>query len=287
MNELVGEPETLIADSTLLSVLYPRQVAQSAGFEGAQWARWGSFAVYGMKLHLLCSINRVPLSYELTAANVADVLLVRELLAGAGFGEGGVARRLLARDKGRDIMNENPSKPLLGVDVGTSGSMGVLARTDDEVVATSDQPHEPSLPHGGRTEHESEEVWWKDFIAIFGELPEEADGPIAAVSQRRRSVLFGHWRDRETTWTSMADTVEPNPANQDPPRALRRLQRSLLCHPLYNPPSDQPPDEVRRSSGGGGQVGRCVSAVAGARAPHGGTGESILPRVKYGSEKEE
>ena len=91
MNELVGEPETLIADSTLLSVLYPRQVAQSVGFEGAQWARWGSFAVYGMKLHLLCSINRVPLSYELTAANVADVLLVRELLAGAGFGEGGVA----------------------------------------------------------------------------------------------------------------------------------------------------------------------------------------------------
>ena len=95
VNELVGEPETLIADSTLLSVLHPRQVVQSAGFEGAQWARWGSFAVYGMKLHLLCSTNRVPLSYELTAANVADVLLVRELLAGAGFGEGGVARRLL------------------------------------------------------------------------------------------------------------------------------------------------------------------------------------------------
>lgn len=95
VNELVGEPETLIADSTLLSVLHPRQVAQSADFEGAQWARWGSFAVHGMKLHLLCSTNRVLLSYELTAANVADVLLVRELLAGAGFGEGGVARRLL------------------------------------------------------------------------------------------------------------------------------------------------------------------------------------------------
>jgi hypothetical protein len=95
VNELVGEPETLIADSALLSVLHPRQVAQSAGFEGAQWARWGSLAVYGMKLHLLCSTNRVPLSYKLTATNVADVLLVRELLAGAGFGEGGVARRLL------------------------------------------------------------------------------------------------------------------------------------------------------------------------------------------------
>ncbi|MDQ3163261.1 MAG: transposase [Actinomycetota bacterium] len=57
-------------------------------------AVWGSFAVYGVKLHLVCSTNRVPLSYELTAANVADVLLVRELPAGAGLDEGVVARRL-------------------------------------------------------------------------------------------------------------------------------------------------------------------------------------------------
>jgi hypothetical protein len=73
--ELVGEPETLIVDSTLLEVLHPRQLKQSAGFEGASWVRWGSFAVYGVKLHLLCSTNRVPLSYELTAANVANVSL--------------------------------------------------------------------------------------------------------------------------------------------------------------------------------------------------------------------
>jgi len=92
--ELVGDPETLVVDSTLLPVLHPRQVSQSAGFDGAAWAVWGSFAVYGVKLHLLCSTNRVPLSYELTAANAADVLLVRELLAGAGLAEDGVARRL-------------------------------------------------------------------------------------------------------------------------------------------------------------------------------------------------
>src|ERR687898_677221 len=93
--ELVGEPESLIIDSTLLEVLHPRQVSQSAGFEGAAWVRWGSFAVYGVKLHLICSTNRVPISYELTEANVADVLLVRELLAGAGLDESVVARRLL------------------------------------------------------------------------------------------------------------------------------------------------------------------------------------------------
>jgi hypothetical protein len=44
--ELVGDPETLIVDSTLLEVVHPRQLSQSAGFEGAAWVRWGSFAVY-------------------------------------------------------------------------------------------------------------------------------------------------------------------------------------------------------------------------------------------------
>ncbi len=94
LGELAGEPETLIVDSTLLAVLHPRQVKQSAaGFEGARWARWGSFAVYGVKLHLLCSTSRVPLSYELTPANAADATLVEELLAEAGLGDG-VACRL-------------------------------------------------------------------------------------------------------------------------------------------------------------------------------------------------
>ena len=92
--DLVGDPETLVVDSTLLAVLHPRQVKQSAGFEGAEWVRWGSFSVYGVKLHLICATNRVPVSYELTAANVADVLLVRELLAETDLEEGSVARRL-------------------------------------------------------------------------------------------------------------------------------------------------------------------------------------------------
>jgi hypothetical protein len=91
--ELVGDPETLIVDSSLLSVLHPRQVGQSVGFDGAAWVRWGSFSVYGMKLHLLCATNRVPLSYELTAANVAEARLPRELLEEANLGES-LARRL-------------------------------------------------------------------------------------------------------------------------------------------------------------------------------------------------
>ena len=86
LSDLVGEPETLLIDSTLLSVLHPRQVEQSAGFGGAAWARWGSFSVYRVKLPLLCATNGVPLFYELTSANVAEVRLTEELLTEANLG---------------------------------------------------------------------------------------------------------------------------------------------------------------------------------------------------------
>lgn len=85
--ELVGDPETLLIDSTLLSVLHPRQVSQGSGFSGAAWVRWGTFSVYGVKLHLICATNRVPLCYELTPANVADLSLTEELLAQTNLGE--------------------------------------------------------------------------------------------------------------------------------------------------------------------------------------------------------
>jgi hypothetical protein len=93
VSELVGDPETLLVDSTLLAALHPRQVAQSAGFPGASWVRWGSFSVYGVKLHLLCATNGVPISYELTPANVAEVRLTEELLTESNLRDD-LARRL-------------------------------------------------------------------------------------------------------------------------------------------------------------------------------------------------
>jgi hypothetical protein len=75
LSELVGDPETLLIDSTLLEVLHPRQVPQSAGFDGAAWVRWGSFSVYGVKLHLLCAPNGIPISYELTPFRTSQTSL--------------------------------------------------------------------------------------------------------------------------------------------------------------------------------------------------------------------
>jgi hypothetical protein len=81
--EMVGEPETLLVDSTLLPVLHPRQVSQGSGFPGGAWVRWGSFSVYGVKLHLICSTNRVPISYELTPAKRPHIGFIAGHVAGS------------------------------------------------------------------------------------------------------------------------------------------------------------------------------------------------------------
>jgi len=98
LSELVGQPETLLMDSALLEVLHPRQVGRSAGWgsppAGAAWIKWGSFSVCGVKLHLICATNGVPISCELTPANVAELTLTEELLEEAALGDG-VVRRLV------------------------------------------------------------------------------------------------------------------------------------------------------------------------------------------------
>ncbi|MEI8332243.1 MAG: FGGY-family carbohydrate kinase [Chloroflexota bacterium] len=70
---------------------------------------------------------------------------------------------------------------LLGVDIGTSSSKGVLVRPDGTIVATAQRPHQLSLPRPGWAEHDGETVWWADFVAIARELAAHEGGRIAAV----------------------------------------------------------------------------------------------------------
>ncbi|MBV8995451.1 MAG: hypothetical protein JO287_17525, partial [Pseudonocardiales bacterium] len=70
---------------------------------------------------------------------------------------------------------------LLGVDIGTASSKGVLVRDDGTVVATATRAHEVSMPHPGWVEHDAQQVWWVDFTAISQELIAAAPESPAAV----------------------------------------------------------------------------------------------------------
>jgi xylulokinase len=71
---------------------------------------------------------------------------------------------------------------LLGVDIGTSSSKGVLTTPDGTVVATAVREHSVSRPHPGWAEHDAREVWWEGFAAVTRELlPRAGDRPIAAI----------------------------------------------------------------------------------------------------------
>jgi xylulokinase len=65
---------------------------------------------------------------------------------------------------------------LLGIDIGTSSSKGVLVGQGGDVLARADRAHETSHPRPGWVEHDAEAVWWADFLALSRELVAAADG---------------------------------------------------------------------------------------------------------------
>jgi len=59
---------------------------------------------------------------------------------------------------------------LMGIDVGTYSSKGVLCSPDAVVVAEHQVEHGLSVPHPGWAEHDADEVWWRDVCAISRSL---------------------------------------------------------------------------------------------------------------------
>lgn len=55
---------------------------------------------------------------------------------------------------------------LLGVDIGTYESKGVLTSVSGRVIRTEVRPHTLSIPRQGWAEHDAEKDWWGDFCAI-------------------------------------------------------------------------------------------------------------------------
>lgn len=71
---------------------------------------------------------------------------------------------------------------LLGVDIGTAGSKGVLVDAGGAVLARSVREHAVSTPRPGWFEHDAEAVWWADFTAIVADLLRAAEGrPLAGL----------------------------------------------------------------------------------------------------------
>ncbi|MGH8794081.1 MAG: FGGY-family carbohydrate kinase [Stackebrandtia sp.] len=65
---------------------------------------------------------------------------------------------------------------LIGIDIGTSSSKGVLVSARGRILARASRPHETSTPRPGWVEHDAEKVWWADFQAISAELVAAAAG---------------------------------------------------------------------------------------------------------------
>src|SRR6266568_7451113 len=72
---------------------------------------------------------------------------------------------------------------VMGIDIGTSSSKGVLVRLNGEIVASTSHGERDrhSLPRPSWAEHDAEQVWWHDFKHISAILLANADGPVIAV----------------------------------------------------------------------------------------------------------
>ncbi len=70
---------------------------------------------------------------------------------------------------------------LLGIDIGTGSTKGLLCTPDGEVVATALRPHAMDLPRPGWAEVDAQVVWWDDVAGVCRELlagvdPEQVAG---------------------------------------------------------------------------------------------------------------
>ncbi|MFN8486314.1 MAG: FGGY-family carbohydrate kinase [Caldilineaceae bacterium] len=59
---------------------------------------------------------------------------------------------------------------LLGIDIGTYESKGVLTDAQGRILARAATPHQLAIPQPGWAEHDADAVWWHDFVSLSREL---------------------------------------------------------------------------------------------------------------------
>lgn len=69
---------------------------------------------------------------------------------------------------------------VIGVDIGTSSSKGVLVDLAGTVLASATRDHQVTRPHSGHVEMDGS-IWWDEFVAISRELLDGTDAEVVAV----------------------------------------------------------------------------------------------------------
>ncbi|MFF3490203.1 FGGY-family carbohydrate kinase [Streptomyces sp. NPDC002795] len=73
-----------------------------------------------------------------------------------------------------------PQSAVIGVDIGTSSSKGILVALDGTVLHTAVREHTVDRPAPGHVEM-SGEVWWEEFVSLARELASAQDTDVVAV----------------------------------------------------------------------------------------------------------
>ena len=63
---------------------------------------------------------------------------------------------------------------LVGIDIGTSGSKGVVTDLEGNILAEEFREHGVFHSKPGWAEHDPEEHWWKDFVLISSQIIEKS-----------------------------------------------------------------------------------------------------------------
>ncbi len=89
---------------------------------------------------------------------------------------------------------------LLGIDIGTGSTKGVLTTPDGEIVATASKAHAMSLPRPGWAEVDATTVWWGDLVEVARELGlERSLGAMLAGNAAEPMIALGQWDLAERT----------------------------------------------------------------------------------------
>src|SRR5881392_1833198 len=73
-----------------------------------------------------------------------------------------------------------PRPAVIGVDIGTSSSKGILVALDGTVLHTAVREHAVDRPAPGHVEMPGE-VWWDEFVSLARELTSAEDTDVVAV----------------------------------------------------------------------------------------------------------